>query len=181
MNEATSAKATHTLQGYFLYRWYDAKGTLLYVGISTDPVGRQKSHEHASWWSHWGVRFVVEDSPCGMDRPTAELAEANTIKTESPIFNRSGADHARDRVVRYLESRGLDPAEFSKRIPGNRGSREGLALDALRTEAQRKREQDARFDAAVIEAAKHHALRIVAAASGLNHQTVANRVKQSRA
>lgn len=45
-----------------LYRFYDAAGALLYVGITIDPGSRWRSHAHDKpWWQQvaqigWGGR-----------------------------------------------------------------------------------------------------------------------------
>lgn len=67
-----------------LYRHYDARGELLYIGISNSPENRAKLHSFESpWWKH------VADSRIEWftNRPTALLAEADAIAAESPIFN----------------------------------------------------------------------------------------------
>lgn len=36
-----------------LYRWYDVRGRLLYVGISFNPVARATQHAvDQTWWHH---------------------------------------------------------------------------------------------------------------------------------
>jgi predicted GIY-YIG superfamily endonuclease len=67
-----------------LYRLRDKGGTLLYVGISSDPLRRWP--EHASdkpWWSD------VSDLSLEWfeDRPAALAAEARAIRTEKPLHN----------------------------------------------------------------------------------------------
>lgn len=67
-----------------LYRAYDKRGTLLYIGISTDAAQRMKFHEqHADWYQymeHYEVEFIP-------NRRDAYKVEAQAIKTENPIFN----------------------------------------------------------------------------------------------
>lgn len=67
-----------------LYRAYDKRGTLLYIGISTDAAQRMKFHEkHADWYQymeHYEVEFIP-------NRRDAYKIEAQAIKTENPIFN----------------------------------------------------------------------------------------------
>lgn len=71
-----------------LYRFFDADGQLLYVGI-TDRR-RARWHEHATtktWWDTAAAATLVHfDS-----REEAERAETEAIRTEAPRWNRSGA------------------------------------------------------------------------------------------
>lgn len=51
------------------------------------------------------------------------------------------------------------------------------ALDTLKNEVRRKRAQDTKVDAAIREAASAgNSLRDIAEVTGLNHQTIANRL-----
>jgi hypothetical protein len=78
-----------------LYRFFDAGGTLLYVGITSKNSKRWDGHIRDKQW--WGrVRTaVIEHYP---DRPSAIAAERAAIKSEGPEFNvqhRSSADQDR--------------------------------------------------------------------------------------
>lgn len=67
-----------------LYRWYDADGVLLYVGISVDVVRRAGQHEISKpWWVEVASATVRHfDS-----RDEALVAEAEAIKAERPVYN----------------------------------------------------------------------------------------------
>ena len=67
-----------------LYRYFDAAGTLLYVGITSRRTGRSLQHagEKAWWgevaratWQHFGTREQAAD------------AERRAIRTEQPAYN----------------------------------------------------------------------------------------------
>lgn len=67
-----------------LYRFYDAKKVLLYVGVTTNPVTRWAVHRNcAEWW--FTARFVaIEPVP-----PTERLQrEQQAIEQGRPKFNR---------------------------------------------------------------------------------------------
>lgn len=67
-----------------LYRHYNADGALLYVGISLSAVKRLGEHRD-SLWANEITRIEIQYFE---DRRTAEKAEKEAIKTESPIFNK---------------------------------------------------------------------------------------------
>lgn len=66
-----------------LYRYWDASGSLLYVGISNDPDKRDRQHGTKPWKSLASRRRVEWFAT----RPEALLAEAIAICTERPRFN----------------------------------------------------------------------------------------------
>lgn len=79
MANATPAPGTD------LYRFYDAEGTLLYVGISKSAIARMAQHaDDKSWW-HDVARMEVER--IAGHRRTAEQAERHAIATEKPKHN----------------------------------------------------------------------------------------------
>jgi hypothetical protein len=72
-----------------LYRHYDAKGVLLYVGIASHFAWRCQTHETRSHWFDRVVRVDVEHHP---NRPRALRAEAIAIRDENPRCNRAKPD-----------------------------------------------------------------------------------------
>ncbi len=75
---------------YRLYRCYDVRGDLLYVGQSSDPQARMRHHACVmTWWPEVG-RVVVCTS--GFEREAdARRAEALAIAWEAPRENVHGA------------------------------------------------------------------------------------------
>ncbi|WP_062215801.1 GIY-YIG nuclease family protein [Streptomyces sp. NBRC 109706] len=67
-----------------LYRFYDERDRLLYVGISKDPDQRWREHQQLSPWSRQISRREVEWLT---SRRTAEVAEVAAIKSERPAHN----------------------------------------------------------------------------------------------
>jgi len=91
-----------------LYRHYDDRGVLLYVGISENPTKRGQNHAASSEWVPYACRM---EAVWLTDRPTAEAAERAAIQRERPIFNRAHAlDDARQRIAAYRAARSAGDA-----------------------------------------------------------------------
>ena len=67
-----------------LYRWFDAAGALLYVGISDSLASRTKAHARGSEWYPKAARSTLESFET---REAAMAAEKKAIKTEGPQYN----------------------------------------------------------------------------------------------
>lgn len=70
-----------------LYRFYDAAGELLYIGISNDPDARWKSHRYGI--AKWPTLVASRKDEWYDSRWAAEEAEVAAIKAERPLFNSS--------------------------------------------------------------------------------------------
>ena len=72
----------------FVYRYYDAIGQLLYVGITSEnPLNRDRQHRHAAPWYSEVARYSWQAYP---GRTDALRAEAEAIATEAPLYNVAG-------------------------------------------------------------------------------------------
>jgi len=67
-----------------LYRFYDAAGDLLYIGITFDPGSRWAQHQHDKPWWHEVQQLTVEVHP---DRQAVLDAERAAILAERPRYN----------------------------------------------------------------------------------------------
>ena len=67
-----------------LYRYYDEKGLLLYVGISLSSVARQAQHKLASSWYQKAVLCKISRYE---NREKALIAERDAIMKEKPAYN----------------------------------------------------------------------------------------------
>jgi hypothetical protein len=68
-----------------LYRFYDAAGELLYVGITNTPAWRFQNHqEESDWWPRAASLFTEWHAT----RELAEAAELRAIEGEQPENNR---------------------------------------------------------------------------------------------
>jgi hypothetical protein len=86
-----------------LYRFYDAAGMLLYVGITVDPGARWRAHRDAKPWWHQVANITIEPYS---DRAAVLKAERAAIITEQPRHN---VVHNRNR---HLTSAPLLTAEY---------------------------------------------------------------------
>lgn len=67
-----------------LYRFYDAAGALLYIGVSLNPGRRFQQHAGEKTWWHEVSRIEIESFP---DRAAVLAAEAAAIRGERPRHN----------------------------------------------------------------------------------------------
>ena len=68
-----------------LYRYYDADGRLLYIGISLNAVARATQHRADKHWWNDVARMTVEKIPG--DRRHALEVERRAIRDEGPLHN----------------------------------------------------------------------------------------------
>jgi predicted GIY-YIG superfamily endonuclease len=73
-----------------LYRHFDAKGTLLYVGMSLNPFKRLGEHRHAHWYESID-RVEIERFET---RAEAAAAEREAIRREKPLHNIAYVDES---------------------------------------------------------------------------------------
>jgi predicted GIY-YIG superfamily endonuclease len=69
-----------------LYRFYDSKGQLLYVGITDSPHTRWATHARKNAEGWWADVCVVH-SEWHPTRAEAEAAEVKAIRREDPLHN----------------------------------------------------------------------------------------------
>lgn len=104
---------------HVLYRFYSAKGQLLYVGITNDPNRRFTEHGiEKPWWPR------VSDIKIERFNSRAELIEAElkAIRTENPRYNRAHASGVFEEVhLRRIRGRALcsDANRFGNFAPSH--------------------------------------------------------------
>jgi len=88
-----------------LYRYFDEKDRLLYVGITDHLLGRTGAHILGSSWMDYAVRSTITRYP---SRAEAAAAETAAIKTEQPLFNdvHNRTPEAKARLVEFLIEHG---------------------------------------------------------------------------
>lgn len=74
-----------TNQQHVLYRFYDATGALLYIGITSNPGNRFQQHAQEKPWWHEVRGITLELYP---DRASVLQAETLAIHVEKPRFNK---------------------------------------------------------------------------------------------
>ena len=67
-----------------VYRHFNADGQLLYIGCSTDPMGRTKAHASSAPWFREVARIELQHFDSLSD---ALAAEAEAIRMERPLHN----------------------------------------------------------------------------------------------
>ena len=72
------------MKAHALYRFFDAGGDLLYVGITNDPGRRWGRHASDKPWWHEVDRIEIERYP---DRTSVLAAERKAIQEEHPRYN----------------------------------------------------------------------------------------------
>lgn len=97
-----------------LYRFFDAEGRLLYVGIAVDfEVRREQHQKKAKWWPDQ-VRYEVEWLP---DRASALAAELRAIQTEGPLHNVRGTGRAGERAPKqYAGGTQMSTVEVAREL-----------------------------------------------------------------
>jgi len=79
-----------------LYRHFDSKDNLLYIGISINAVNRLRGHQKASEWYKYIFKVTIQNYP---SRAELEDAEIKAINDENPSHNviRYNGAHTRFR------------------------------------------------------------------------------------
>ncbi len=72
-------------ENHTLYRHFDAKGKLLYVGVSLNALQRLEHHRSTSHWFR-DIRKITIEYHEG--RYASLVAEHNAIKNENPLYNK---------------------------------------------------------------------------------------------
>lgn len=80
----TSLPCPQTEESQTLYRFYDANGVLLYVGITNDPGARWAHHARNKDWWQMVSRIEVEHFD---SRSLVAEAEKSAIIAERPVHN----------------------------------------------------------------------------------------------
>lgn len=114
---------------HFVYRAFDAKGQLLYVGCTMDLDRRYKEHsarKHPSRWWHLAVRFVLS-GPYNYD--TGRRLEREAIRSEAPIWN---TDEPRRKRLYTIQRRVLDHGFKTGYTPTGVTADGYAAMDAVR-------------------------------------------------
>lgn len=103
-----------------LYRAYDDRERLLYIGISDSPLIRLGQHAASSPWTVYVAKLTFERHAT---REAVEDAEREAIATEDPVWNMQGRP-----IRRFLQ--------WMKAYPD--GDPDEIDVDDLITRSQRR-------------------------------------------
>lgn len=137
-----SAGSTLERERTAVYRFFDATGELLYVGLTNNTTTRWDYHARRKpWWSDVARKTVTWYD----DRPTAARVEAQAIRTESPKWN--VVIPSEDGTRLSANSKGGRPATGQTRIMGFRPPREIRAQFEALARAQGRSPSEALIEA----------------------------------
>lgn len=132
---------------HVLYRFYDRTDTLLYVGITMDLPKRMGNHrKEKPWWAAVD-HITVEHFD---NREDALAAEAEAIRTESPLYNVSHNDLVQAPHLALEPSCGEECGDDCRHHHHRRTCvlRDDLALRVIDEIRERLGDDEARFERA---------------------------------
>jgi hypothetical protein len=91
----------HDANSCSVYRYYDRSGVLIYVGVTSRGIARNREHNRSRPWWSYVTRQEVDHLP---DRPAALARERELIERYWPPFNTQHNPHAatiRDEYERH--------------------------------------------------------------------------------
>lgn len=96
-----------------LYRFFDAGGRLLYVGVAFDPEARWKEHATSKpWWPDVARKEVVWRDT----RADALTDEAEAIRAELPLYNVKDSSVPQSTGPRPHGTPRLTPRDWPNRV-----------------------------------------------------------------
>lgn len=114
-----------------VYRYYDAVGTLIYVGITRQGMGRNVQHNGKAEWWPFVARQEVDHFPT---RQAAMLREKDLIRSLRPPFNKQhNPTHAEMREA-YLKYALKYSAEMADPLSLYRDLDRQLPMDVISSE-----------------------------------------------
>jgi len=75
------------MKHHFIYRFFDARGALLYVGCTSNVARRFTRHRERSEWFKSAARHTIES---GRTFKNARRREREVIYKEKPLYNVQG-------------------------------------------------------------------------------------------
>jgi hypothetical protein len=126
--QAETASDRGTVHPTSVYRYYDRRGALIYVGITRQAIGRNRQHNEAAEWWRFVARQEVEHHP---SRAEAAAREVELIRQYRPPFNKQhniGWQDLRALYVAYAQQADGEPLSL---IEEYRLSGRNLALHVV--------------------------------------------------
>jgi predicted GIY-YIG superfamily endonuclease len=81
------------MSAHYVYRVYDDRRGLIYVGVTRDLRKRLRTHSKTAWWAPQAKKVVAKVFP---DRTSGLAAESAAIRDETPRWNIRGKGHLTD-------------------------------------------------------------------------------------
>jgi hypothetical protein len=135
----------------YIYRMYDAEGTVIYIGQSVNPLLRASNHRGDKPWWHEVRTILIEF------HDDVLAAEQAAIEAENPQYNtiHTGKVHARYAVWRQLRDEAHTRGEMCEHpICGKcRDRRFRLRKARLRTRTYHRQGMD---DATIVQRLRSH-------------------------
>jgi hypothetical protein len=105
-----------------VYRFYDARDNLLYVGVAVNPKSRWYGHrDDKPWWPEVTTRTIEWFD----DRRAAERAEFEAIQKERPRYNIHPTFWPKEPVAADPDEPGIEFVEWVRRTALAKGYRLG--------------------------------------------------------
>jgi predicted GIY-YIG superfamily endonuclease len=115
VNALEDLREYHPDRPYWLYRYYDHDGELLYIGITRHPEVRLAQHWLYEDWAKHVARKTV-DGPV-LTRAEVRALERAAIKGEVPMFNGTNGDVRHIlKAIAYVEANGGDLFRYHNRL-----------------------------------------------------------------
>lgn len=147
-----------TCSEYALYRYFDVRDSLLYIGKTGRLASRETRHIARSRWMFLAARSAIERYP---DAEALQDAERKAIKAEHPLFNKQYNDtpEARERLRLYLDEIGrpdllLPEVRRARRAAAGAAARVTVAVEAKPTAGTAAWPSFRRLAAALIQPAR---------------------------
>lgn len=119
-----------------LYRYFDADGRLLYLGITNDPSRRDQAHKSKSKYT-WYPLAASREVKWYATRSEAEAAETAALAAEQPPWNTKGTAGTSDEARQAQRARRCAEERYrTVRVPVGRPAEAAKVLRKAMTDGE---------------------------------------------